>query len=107
PGDVEVDVRGMQHRGVGAAGDVVPVKADVEVPEGYVDVEQILELLVQPLSEKRASAMDSYERRNGLSRVALDDLVRDAGQRPPHVLLVEDHLLVGFHLFLPGLAGPG
>ncbi len=107
PGDVEVDVRGVQDRRVGAAGDVVAVEADVEVAERDLGVEQLLEQRVQPLGEERSATVDADERRSGIVRVALDDLVRDARERSPDFLLVEDDLLVAFHRFLPGLAGPG
>src|SRR6202035_2878406 len=59
PGDVEVDVRGVQDGGGGPACDVVAVEADVEVSERHVVVEQRLELAVQPLGEEGAAAMDA------------------------------------------------
>jgi hypothetical protein len=62
---------------------------------------------VQPLRQKRAAPMDANEGGYAIAGVALDDLVRDARQRTPDFPLAEDHLLVAFHRFLPGLAGPG
>ena len=107
PGDVEVDVRGVQHRRVRARGDVVAVEADVEVAERHLGAEQLLEQRVQPVREEGAATVDADERRRRLAGVALEDLVRDARQRPPYFLLVEDDLLVCCHRFLPGLTGPG
>ncbi len=107
PGDVEVDVRGVQHWRVGTRGDVVAVEADVEVAERHVRAEQLLQYSVQPLREERAAAVDADERGYRTVGVALEDLVRDARERPPYFVLVQDDLLIGCHRFLPGLTGPG
>src|ERR1019366_5204650 len=106
-GEVEVDVGGVQDGGVGSRGDVIAVEADVEVAEGNVGVEQLLEQDVQTLGEEGSAAVDPHQRGDGITGVALEDLVRDARQRPSDFLLVEDDLLVALHSFLPGLAGPG
>ena len=105
--EVEVDVRGVHHRGLGPAGDIVAVEADVEIPERNLRVEQLFELHLQPPRQKRAAPMDADQRRSRRQGIALDDLMRDAHQRPPHVLRLEDDLLVAVHRFLPGLSGPG
>ena len=93
PGHVEVDVRGVHDRGVGPAGDVVAVEADVQVPERDLGVEQLLEQDIQPPGEKRSTAVDADHRPRPALGVALGDLMRDARQRPLHVLLAEDDLL--------------
>jgi hypothetical protein len=41
------------------------------------------------------------------TRIALEDLVSDARERPPDLVLAEDDLLICLHRFLPGLTGPG
>src|ERR1019366_4448003 len=55
-GEVEVDVGGVQDGGVGSRGDVIAVEADVEVAEGNVGVEQLLEQDVQTLGEEGSAA---------------------------------------------------
>jgi hypothetical protein len=62
---------------------------------------------VKSFCEEGAATMDSNQRGCILARVALDDLVSDARQRPPDLVLSEDDLLVCVHRFLPGLTGPG
>jgi hypothetical protein len=44
PGDVEVDVRSVQDGRVGATLQIVAVKADVQIPERNLRLEQLFEL---------------------------------------------------------------
>jgi hypothetical protein len=99
----------VHHGRIGARAHVVAVEADVEVAERHRRAEQFLQQRVQPVREERATTVDAHDRgsRSAIPGVALEDLVRDARERPTDFLLVEDHLLVDWHLFLPGLAGPG
>ena len=84
----------MHDRRVGAALEVVAVEADVEIPERDLRVEQLFELGLQPLGEERPATMDPDQHRRRRTGIALDDLVSDAHQRSPHVLRLEDDLLV-------------
>ena len=61
---------------------------------------------MQAAGEVHAAAVDADDR-DGAIGVLLHDLVRDPHQRPAHVVLVEDDLLLHLLLLLPGLAGPG
>ncbi len=77
-------------------------------PSGISTLEQLLEQTLQTPGEERSATVDADESQSGSLRVALGDLVRDARQRPLHVLLAEDDLLAALiHRFLPGLTGPG
>jgi hypothetical protein len=60
---------------------------------------------VEAGGEHGPSTVDADQRELALG-VLLDDLVCDAHERAPHVVAAEDELL-GLHLNLPGLAGPG
>jgi hypothetical protein len=87
----EREVR-VVHRRIDRPGrDVVAVEGDVEVAERHLLVEQIAHQPVQAGGEVRAAAVDADER-HGLPGVLLHDLMRDAHERPPDVVLVEDDL---------------
>ena len=96
----------MHHRlGVGLAQvDVVAVEGDVDVAERNVLVDELVDQLVQAGGEDGSAAVDPDDG-DVVAAGALDDLVGDADERAPHVLLVEDRLLL--HRILPGLTGPG
>jgi hypothetical protein len=100
------------HDGLGggvAPRQVVAVEADVDVAERHRLPDQLGDQVAQPRCQHGAATVDSDDReprgRRGAGRL-LDDLVRDAHQRPPHVLAIEDRLLAQ-DLPLPGLTGPG
>ena len=107
----ERQVRGVHRRVDRAGGDVVAVEGDVDVAERDLGVEQVAHQPVQAGGEMRAAAVDADER-DGLAGVLLDDLVRDAHERPADVVLVEDDLGV-VHSHVPswprgtGLKGRG
>src|SRR5690242_4556155 len=61
--------------------DVVAVEGDVELPERDLRATQLLDPLPQPLRERHAAGVDADERDPPQVGVALDDLVRDPGQR--------------------------
>ena len=94
-GHVEVDVRGVHDRGIGAALEIVAIEADIQVSERDLGIEQLFQLILQSMSEKGAATMDTDDRNTPLAGVALGDLVSDAHQRSLDVPLVEDDLLVG------------
>jgi hypothetical protein len=92
-----------------APGQVVAVEADVDVAERHRLADELGDQLAQPRGQHGAAAMDPDDRQAGGRRRTgglLDDLVRDAHQRPPYVLAIEDRLLAQV-LPLPGLTGPG
>ncbi len=104
--DVEVQVRRVDDGRAAAGRDVVAVEGDVEVAERDVDVVQLGDEALQALGEHGAAAVDADEREPLRVAAVLDDLVRDARERPAHVLAVEDDLRF-WHRVLPGLTGPG
>jgi len=73
-------------------GDVVAVEGDVDVAERELGRDQLLEMGVEAAGEDRAAGVDSDDRDGGAAvigivvaggpGVLLDDLVRDAHQRP-------------------------
>ena len=92
--------------GVDRAGaQVVAVEGDVDVAERDLVLEQVAHEAVQAVGEVGAAAVDADEG-DRAARVLLHDLVRDPDERPAHVVLVEDDLLL-LHMDLPGLTGPG
>ena len=95
----------MDRRVGGAGREVVAVERDVDVAERDLLVQQVADELVQAGGEVRAAAVDAHEG-DGSAGVLLDDLVRDAHERPADVVLVEDDLAFVMR-FLPGLTGPG
>ena len=76
-----------------ARGDVVAVEGDVDVAERDLGVEQVLDEAVDPAGEHRAAAVDADDREPLGLGVLLDDLVRDAHERAPDVVPIEDDLL--------------
>jgi len=99
-------------RPAGAHGDVVAVEGDVELAERDLDVRALLDQPPQPLRERDAARVDADERNVVELRVLLDDLVRDAGERPPERLVVEQnrprrgHGMLLHCPLLSGLPGP-
>ena len=92
--------------------DVVAVEGDIDRAEGDLARfgRALLDQALEPLRQRDAAAMDADERDLREILVALDDLVRDAGKRPPERFCVEDDLRRGEvghgHCLLPGLSGP-
>ena len=87
------------------ARDVVAVEADVDVAERDV-LAQSVDQSRAGGGEDRAAAMDADESELVRPSCRLDDLVRDPHERTPHVVAVEDDLLLA-QPALPGLTGPG
>ena len=71
---------------------VVAVEGDVDVAERDLVADQLGDQLAQARGERGAAAMDADDGEL-LRGVLLDDLVRDAHERAPHVVAVEDDLL--------------
>ena len=75
--------------------------------------EHLLKHAAQPLREECSAPVDADDAHRSTRavarlRVALGDLVRDASERSPQLVLAEDDPLTAvFHRFLPGLTGPG
>ena len=84
----------MDDRRAAAQRHVVAVEGDVEVAERHLDLVQLGEQLAQPGGEHGAAAVDADERELLRLSPVLDDLVRDARERSPHVVVVEDDLAV-------------
>src|SRR6476469_6210454 len=61
--------------------DVVAVEGDVELPERDLRAGEFLDALAQPLCERDSARVDANEGDPAEVGVALDDLVRDPGQR--------------------------
>ena len=80
-------------------GDVVPVEGDVDVTERDRLADELGDQVTNALCEECAAPMDPDDREPGSARL-LDDLVRDAHERAPHVLGVEDDLVAHFGSFL-------
>ena len=94
--EVEVEVRGMDDRGAGglAAGQIVAIEGDVDVAERDLRVGELVEQVVEATGDQGAARVDADDRQLGIGIVAadpvsglgsgvlLDDLVRDAHQRP-------------------------
>ena len=93
--DREVDVRGVHDRLGGrlAARQVVAVEADVDVAERHGLADQLGDQVAQARGQHGAATVDPDDR-DSLPARLLDDLVCDPHQRAPHVLAVEDRLLV-------------
>ena len=72
---------GAARRAARADVDVVAVKGDVELAELELDAGALLDQAAQPLGERHAARVDADERDRLEVVVALDDLVRDPGER--------------------------
>ena len=72
--------------------DVVAVEGDVELSEREVDAGALGDQPAKALRERDAAAVDADERNLVEVVVPLDDLVRDAGERPVDRLRVEHDL---------------
>jgi hypothetical protein len=90
--------------------DVVPVEGDVERAERDLLPREALDLAPEALGERDAARVDPDEGRSLEVGIPLDDLVRDANDRPPEGLSVEQNpvrLCRRSHVrLLSGLAGP-
>ena len=71
--EVEVEVRGVDDRGVGrrAAADVVAVEGDVDVAERELGREQLLEMGVEAAGEDRAAGVDPDDRDGGAAVIGI------------------------------------
>ena len=72
--------------------DVVAVEGDVELAEGELLARALLDQPAQTLRDRDAARVDADERDRVEILVALDDLVRDARERPADGLVVEQDL---------------
>src|SRR5439155_13619760 len=72
--------------------DVVAVEGDVELAQGELLARALLDEPAQALCERHAARVDADERDRLEVVVPLDDLVRDAGERPADALVVEQEL---------------
>ena len=99
PVEVEVEVRGMDHRpGAGlAVVDVVAVERDVEVAERHLEPGQLADQRMQPLAQDGAAGVDADQRETIGTRVLLDDLVGDPHQGAAQIVTVEDDLVLAAH----------
>jgi hypothetical protein len=68
---------------------VVPVEGDVERPDRHLGAGDFVDRGGQPPGEGHAAGADADEGQFVDAAVALDDLVRDAGQRPRHAQRVD------------------
>ena len=82
----------VQRRLAAAHLDVVAVEGDVELAERKLDAGALGDQPAEALRERDAAAVDADERDLVEVVVPLDDLVRDAGERPVDRLGVEDDL---------------
>src|SRR4051794_21727884 len=106
----EVEGVGVHARRRGARAGVVAEERDAGAAVRALASEQSGRELGEPPREDRAPPVDPHDReavRPAACRVLLDDLVGDAHERAPHVVAVEDDLLVSQTSALPGLTGPG
>jgi hypothetical protein len=113
----EVEPRGAHDRlrVEGRAGvayvHVVAVKGDVEGPERDLAPAELLDEAPEPLGQRDAARVDADEGGALEVRVALHDLVRDARNRAPQRLAVEQELVRlcrrSHEPLLSGLTGPG
>ena len=107
PGDVEVDVRGVQDGRVGPRGDVVAVEADVEVAERDLRVEQLAEQRLQAPARKaprRWMPTSAGAGSPGL-RSTISCAMRVSARRTSSSSRTTFSL--ASIAFLPGLSGPG
>ena len=106
-GDVEVDVGGVQNRGVGPARQIVAVEADVEIAEGNLCAEQVLEHPVQATGENRAAPVDADECREP-ERSELRSMISCAMRVSARSISSSWRTTFSaiVRRFLPGLSGP-
>jgi hypothetical protein len=86
--------------------DVVAIEGDVDVTQRDLGAAQLADQRVEPLRQHRAPGVNPDQGETLGPRIALRDLVRDAEQRPPHLVALE-HDLLAQNSPLPGLSGPG
>ena len=93
--ELEVELR-VAHDGLcvprrpaGANVDVVAVKGDVQLAEREQLSRALFDEAAQAMRERNAARVDTDECHRAEVLVALDDLVRDAGERPADRLVVE------------------
>src|SRR5438552_15535442 len=71
---------------------VVAVESDVELAERELLARPLLDESAEALGERDAARVDADQRDRVEVVVALDDLVRDTGERPADALVVEQEL---------------
>ena len=71
---------------------VVAVEGDVDLAEGELLARALLDEPAEALRDRHAARVDADERDRVEVLVALDDLVRDARERPADGLVVEQDL---------------
>jgi hypothetical protein len=90
--------------------DVVPMEGDVDAPELDLDTAEIRDQPPEALGQRHAAGLDPDERDQREVGVALDDLVRDAGDRPVERLRIQKDTpcidMRSHKRLLSGLAGP-
>ena len=79
-----------------ALGEVVAVQRDVERADGRASALECLDGSREALGERDATRLDADEHEALEATVALDDLVREACERPAHAFLVEDDAAAAF-----------
>jgi hypothetical protein len=85
----------MARRLAGANMDVVSMERDVQLAEGDPGAGQLLDAAAQPLGDRDTARMDADQGDALEVGVALDDLVRDPGERALDRLGIEDSLGFG------------
>jgi hypothetical protein len=100
----------VERRVAAAHVHVVAMEGDVERPERHLATGELRDQPAEPLRERDAARVDPDERDGLEIRVALDDLVRDAGDRAPERLSVQQELVRlcrrSHDRLLSGLTGP-
>src|ERR671937_291612 len=76
-----------------ASADVVAVEGDVDVAKRNLGPCVLAYQRMQAGCEDRPPRVDADQRETLRAWIAFGDLVRDADQRPPHVVTLEDNLL--------------
>src|SRR5512140_1874435 len=87
--DVDRDLGGADHRSVTDRLKVVTIESDVEHPERDLDPFEFADLLLDPPRQWNPPPPDPHQDQVTRATVALDDLVRDAGQHSTHRLTVQ------------------
>src|SRR5439155_18839443 len=82
----------VQRRLAAAHLNVVAIERDVELPERELDAAALFDQPPESLRERDTAPVDADEGDLVEVVVLLDDLVRDAGERPVDCLGVEEHL---------------
>ena len=88
--DVEADPGLVDLGRLGLHADVVAVEGDVEDPDRHRGALDPLDLGGEPPREVVAAVRDAHQDHVVGALVPLDDLVGDAGQRPPDVVGVQE-----------------